>query len=106
MKQEAWTKNKFDEVLANKGRSEKADCPAFGKKVTKCHQKGHYAGVCKSKKGEKKDDSQPDSKKTTAGTNHFTINRMKISEKSGKISRVSQTSQSLMKQQQNMKMLS
>ena len=105
MKQEAWTKNKFDEVLANKGRSEKADCPAFGKKVTKCHQKGHYAGVCKSKKGEKKDDSQPDSKKTTAGTNHFTINRMKMSEKSGKISRVSQTTQNLMKLQQNMKKL-
>jgi hypothetical protein len=48
----------------------KADCPAFGKKFTKCHQKGHYAGVCKSRKGDKKDDAQPDSKKTTAGTNH------------------------------------
>ena len=40
-----------------------------------------------------------------AGTNHFTINRMKMSEKSGKISRVSQTTQNLMKLQQNMKKL-
>ena len=27
MKQEAWTKNKFDEVFAKKGRFEKADVP-------------------------------------------------------------------------------
>jgi hypothetical protein len=45
----------------------------------------HYAGVCK-RRGDKKDETQYDSKKTTAGTNHFTINRMKMSEKSGKIS--------------------
>jgi hypothetical protein len=48
---------------------------------------------------------QQDSKKTTAGTNHFNINRMKMSEKSGKISRVSQSTQNLMKEQQNMKKL-
>ena len=41
----------------------------------------------------------------TAGTNHFTINRMKMSEKSGKISRVSQSTQNMMKKQQNMKKL-
>jgi hypothetical protein len=83
----------------------KADCPAYGKKCAKCHQKGHYAGVCKSRKGDKKDNAQPGSKKTTAGTIDFTINKMKMSEKSGKISRVSQSTQHLMKQQQNMKKL-
>jgi hypothetical protein len=62
-------------------------------------------GVCKSRRGDKKDEAQHDSKKTTAGTNHFTINRMKMSEKSGKISRVSQPTQNLMKKQQNMKKL-
>jgi hypothetical protein len=50
----------------------KEDCPAYGKKCAKCQQKGHYAAVCKSRKGDKKDDVQHDSKKTTAGTNHFT----------------------------------
>jgi hypothetical protein len=65
---------------------------------------GHYAGVCKSRRGDKKDEAQHDSKKTTAGTNHFTINKMKMSEKSGKISRVSQSTQKFMKQQ-NMKKL-
>jgi hypothetical protein len=48
-------------------------------------------------KGDKNDETPPDSKKTTAGAHHFTINRMKTSEKSGKISRVSQTTQNLMK---------
>ena len=48
---------------------------------------------------------QHDFKKMTAGTNHFTINRMKMSEKSGKIFRVSQSTQNLMKKQQNMKKL-
>lgn len=83
----------------------KAKCPAHGKKCTKCQREGHYAKVCKSGKGDKSDDTQPDSKKTTAGTSHFTINRMKISERSGKISRVSQSTQNLMKKQQNMKKL-
>jgi hypothetical protein len=69
----------------------KADCPAYGKKCAKCQQKGHYAGACKSRRGEKKDETQHDSKKTAAGTNNFTINMMKMSEKSGKISRVSQS---------------
>jgi hypothetical protein len=63
----------------------------------KCQQKGHYAAVCKSRRGDKKDEVQHNSKKTTAGTYHFTINRMKMSEKSGKISRVSQSTQNLMK---------
>jgi hypothetical protein len=58
-----------------------------------------------TRKGDKKDETQHDSKKTTAGTNHFTINRMKMSEKSGKISRVSESTQNLMKEQQNMKKL-
>jgi hypothetical protein len=66
----------------------KADCPAFGKKCAKFHQKGNYAGVCK-KKGDKKDETPNDSKKKTEGAHHFTINRMKMSEKSGKIFRVS-----------------
>jgi uncharacterized protein YfaT (DUF1175 family) len=74
----------------------KADCPAFGKKCTNCHQKGHYTRFCKMK-GDKKDETPPDSKKTTTGAHHFTINRMKTSEKSGKITRVSQTTQNLMK---------
>ena len=74
----------------------KADCPAFGKKCAKCHQKGHYAGVCKMK-DDKKDETPHDSEKTTAGTHHSTINRMKMSEKTAKISKVSQ--------QQNMKKL-
>jgi hypothetical protein len=74
----------------------KADCPAFRKKCAKCHQKGHYAGVCKMK-GDKKDETPPESKKTTAGAHHFTINRMKMSEKSGNISKVSQSTQNLMK---------
>ena len=52
----------------------KADCPAFGKKCAKCHQKGHFAGVCKMK-GDKKDETPHDSKKTTAGAHHFTINK-------------------------------
>ena len=56
-------------------------------------------------KGDKKDETPPDSKKTTTGAHHFTINRMKTSEKSGKITRVSQTTQNLMKKQQNMKKL-
>jgi hypothetical protein len=43
--------------------------------------------------------------KTTVGTNHFTIHRMKMPEKSGKISRVSQSTQNLMKKQQTMKKL-
>jgi hypothetical protein len=73
----------------------KIDCHAYGKKCAKCHQNGHYAGVCKSRMGIKR----------AAGTNHFTINRMKISEKSCKISRVSQSTQNLMKKQQNMKKL-
>jgi hypothetical protein len=68
----------------------KADCPAFGKKCMKCCQKGHFAEVCK-KKGDKKDETPHDSKKTTARAHHFTINRMKMSEKSGKISKVSQS---------------
>jgi hypothetical protein len=54
---------------------------------------------------QERDDAQHDSKKTIAGTNHFTINRIKMSEKSGKISRVSQSTQNLMKKQQNMKKL-
>ena len=83
----------------------KADCPAYGKKCAKCHQKGHHAGACKTRRGDKKDENQHDSKKTTAETNHFTINRMKMSEKSGKISRVSQSTQNLMKKQQNIKKL-
>jgi hypothetical protein len=73
----------------------KADCPAHGKKCAKCHQKGHYAGVI-TRRGDKK---------TTAGTNKFTINRMKMSEKSAKISRVSQSKRNMMKKQQNMKKL-
>jgi hypothetical protein len=76
----------------------KTDCPAYGKKCAKCQQKGHYAGVCKSRRGVKKYEAQQDS-------NHFTINRMKISEKSGKISRVSQSTQNMMKKEQNMKKL-
>jgi hypothetical protein len=32
----------------------KTDCLAYGQKCAKCHQKGHYAGVCKSRRGEKK----------------------------------------------------
>ena len=83
----------------------KADCPAYGKKCAKCQEKGHYDAVCKSRRGDKKDEVQHNSKKTTAGTNHFTINRMKMSEKSGKISRVLQSTQNLMKKQQNMKKL-
>jgi hypothetical protein len=83
----------------------KTDCPAYGKRCAKCQQKGHYAGVCKSRRGDKRDEVQHNSKKTTAGTNHFTINRMKMSEKSGKISRVLQSTQNLMKKQQNMKKL-
>ena len=83
----------------------KTDCPAFGQKCAKCQQKGHYAGVCKSRRGDKKDEVQHNSKKSTAGTNNFTINRMKMSEKSGKISRVSQSTQKMMKKQQNMKKL-
>jgi hypothetical protein len=58
----------------------KIDCPAYGKKCAKCQQKGHYAGGCKSRRGVKKDEALQDS-------NHFTINRMKMTEKSGKISR-------------------
>jgi hypothetical protein len=93
---------------SQKGHSidlKKTDCPAYGQKCAKCQQKGHYAGVCKSRGGDKKDEAQHDSKKTTAGANHFTINRMKMSEKSGKISRVSQSTQNLMRKQQNMKKL-
>jgi hypothetical protein len=83
----------------------KTDCTAYGKRCARCQQKGQYAGVCKSRRGDKRDEVQYNSKKTTAGTNHFTINRMKMSEKSGKISRVSQSTQNLMKKQQNMKKL-
>ena len=61
--------------------------------------------MCKAKGGDKKDDSKQDAKKTTAGANHFIINRLKMSEKSGKISRVSQPIQNMMKKQQNMKKL-
>jgi hypothetical protein len=46
------------------------------------------------------------SEKTTAGTDHFTTNTMKLSEKSGNISKVSQSIQNMMKKQQNMKKLS
>jgi hypothetical protein len=52
-------------------------------------------------KDDKKDETPPDSKKTTVGAHHFTINRMKMSEKSGKISKVSQSTQNMMKKQQN-----
>jgi hypothetical protein len=69
----------------------KTDCPAYGQKCAKCQQKEHYAGVCKSRRGDKKVEAQHDPKKTTEGANHFTINRMKMSKKSGKISRVSQS---------------
>ena len=82
-----------------------AKCPAHGKKCTKCQHEGHYAKVCKSGKGDKKDNAQPDFKKGTAGTNHVTLNRMEMSLRSGKISRVSQSTQNLMKKQQNMKKL-
>ena len=50
----------------------KAKCPANGQKCSKCQREGHYAKVCKSGKGDKKDDTQSDSKKTTAGTKHST----------------------------------
>jgi hypothetical protein len=56
-------------------------------------------------KGDKKDETPHYSKKTTAGAHHFTINGMKMSEKSGKISKVSQSTQNLNKKQQNMKKL-
>ena len=82
----------------------KADCPAFGKKCKKCGLKGHNAEVCK-RKSDKKDETPHDSKKTTAGANNVTINRMKMSEGSGKVSKVSQSTQNLIKQQQNMKKL-
>jgi hypothetical protein len=39
----------------------KTDCPAYGKKCAKCQQKGHYAGVCKSRRGVKKYEAQQDS---------------------------------------------
>jgi ribosome biogenesis protein Tsr3 len=42
-------------------------------------------------------ETQPASEKTTAGTDAFTINTMKISEKSGDISKVSQSIQNMMK---------
>ena len=61
-----------------------AKCLAHGKKCAKCQREGHYAKVCKSGKGDKKDDVQSDSKKTTAGTNQITLNRVKMSLKSGK----------------------
>jgi hypothetical protein len=55
-------------------------------------------------KDDKKDETPHDSEKTTAGTHHSTINRMKMSEKTAKISKVSQSTKNLMKQQ-NMKKL-
>jgi acyl-[acyl carrier protein]--UDP-N-acetylglucosamine O-acyltransferase len=79
--------------------------PGPWSEVHQVPREGHYAMVCRSGKGDKKDNTQSDSKKTTAGTNQVTLNRMNMSLKSGKISRVSQTTQNLMKQQQNMKKL-
>jgi hypothetical protein len=63
----------------------KAKCPAHGQKCTKCQREGHYATVCKSGKGDKKDDDQSNSKKKTAGAHQVTLNRMNMSLKSGKI---------------------
>jgi hypothetical protein len=59
-------------------------------------RKDTMQGVCKTK-GDKKEETPHDPKKTTAGAHHFTINRMKMSEKYGKISRVSQLTQNLIK---------
>ena len=36
----------------------KAKFPAYGQKCTKCQRQGHYAMVCRSGKGDKKDDNQ------------------------------------------------
>ena len=74
-----------------------ANCPAHGHTCIKCQRQDHYATVCRSGKGDKKDDNQSDSKKTTAGAHQVTLNRMNMTLKSGKISRVSQTTQNQMK---------
>ena len=79
----------------------KADCPAHGHTCIKCQRQDHYATVCRSRKGDKKDNNQSDSKKTTTGAHQVTLKRMKMSLRSGKISRVSQSTQNLMKKQQN-----
>jgi hypothetical protein len=63
----------------------KANCPAHGHTCTKCQREGHYATVCRYGKGDKKDDNQSDSKKTTAGAHQITLNRMNMTLKSGKI---------------------
>jgi hypothetical protein len=63
--------------------------------------KKHFSGVCKMK-GDKKDETPQDSKKTKAGAHHFTINRMKMSKS---LARSPKSTQNLMKKQQNMKKL-
>ena len=70
----------------------KSDCPAFGKKCKKCQLKGHFADMC-LKKGVEGGDPPKDKPKTTAGANTVQLNAMKMSDKikTGKISRVSQT---------------
>ena len=84
----------------------KTDCSAYGKKCMNCKLKGHFADLC-NRKGDKKGDPPKDSTKTTAGANTVTINRLIMSEKSrsGRVSRVSQSTQNLIRKQQNMKKL-
>ena len=59
------------------------------------------------KKGTAVGDTPKDTSKTTAGANIVQLNALKISEKpsTGKISRVSQTTQDLIKKHQNVKKL-
>ena len=60
-----------------------------------------------NRKGDKKRDPPKDSSNTTAGAKTVTINRLNMSEKStsAKVSRVSQSTQNLIRKQQKMKKL-
>ena len=79
----------------------KTDCPAFNKTCKKCKQKGHFRRMC-ARKGTIGRDPPKDTSKTTAGANTIILNTVKMSEtwrRGGKVSRVSQSIQDLMKKQ-------
>jgi hypothetical protein len=71
--------------------SRKANCPAYGQTCTKCKGRHHFQAACKSGGIKKNDDSKSDSKNSAANAHQVTLNRMKMTIRTGKISQVSQT---------------
>ena len=76
-------------------------CPAWSNKCEKCNKIGHFKNYCTWKPQQ-----EEDKKKQTGNSNHVNINKMRMSQESGKALNVSQKTNKLIQKQQNMTKLS